>query len=290
MTFRVEVDGLFFPEGPRWYDDALWFSDIIGQRILRHEPGGDTTEVAVLAHDRPSGLGWLADGCLIAVAMESRRLLRLDGPGELVEHADLSGLARGMTNDMVVADDGTAFVTDGGFPSFEGGKRQVGQILRVDPDGAVSRAADDLEAPNGLVLTPDGRTLITAESHASRLTMFDVGVDGTLTGRRTFADLPPASPDRRAAPPDGICLDAEGAVWTTDLIGRRLLRVLEGGAVTDVVVLDELIPVACVLGGHDRRTLFVCASHAIDASILHQQAPTNQVLAMEVAVPGAGRP
>jgi sugar lactone lactonase YvrE len=285
---RVEIDGLHFPEGPRWHDGALWISDIIGRRVLRHEPGGGTTEVAAFT-DRPSGLGWLPNGQLLVVAMESRQLLRLGGTGDPVQHADLSDLARGMTNDMVVADDGTAFVSDGGFAGFEGGQRLVGQILRVGPDGDAHVAADDLQAPNGLILTPDHRQLIVAESHSSRLTVFDLGRDGSLSGRRTFAELPPASPERPVAPPDGICLDAEGAVWATDLVGRRLLRVRDGGEVAEAIVLEHLTPVACVLGGPERRTLFVCASTAVDSSILHTEA-VNQVLATEVEIPGAGRP
>jgi sugar lactone lactonase YvrE len=287
--FRTATDGLYFLEGPRWHDGAVWFSDMHGHRVVRHVPGGATDVVASVTHDEPSGLGWLADGRLLIVAMETQRLLRVEASGDLVEHADLSGLARGSINDMIVAADGTAYVGDMGMRIHEGGDRQAGQTLRVTPDGGVSVAADDLAAPNGHVLTPDGRTLIVAESAGMQLTAFDVAPDGTLSGRRTFAELRPESPDVPVAPPDGICLDAEGAVWVADPIGRRVFRVLEGGAVTDSHPFPDLVPVACVLGGADRRTLFVCAAIDWKRDVV-RQAPTGRLLATEVAVPGAGRP
>jgi sugar lactone lactonase YvrE len=287
---RTAVDDLYFAEGPRWHDGAVWFSDMHGHRVMRHTPGGATDAIVEITHDDPSGLGWLADGRLLVVAMETQRLLRVEPSGEVVEHADLSGLARGSINDMIVAADGTAYVGDMGMRIHqESTERQPGQTIRVTPEGEVSVGADDLAAPNGHILTEDGRTLIVAESAGSRLTAFDVAADGTLSGRRVFAELTPASDDVPVAPPDGICLDREGAVWVADPIGRRVFRVLEGGKVTDTHVIDGLVPVACVLGGPDRRTLFICA--AIDwKRDVTLRARTGRLLATEVAVPGAGAP
>jgi sugar lactone lactonase YvrE len=289
---RTLVDGLVFGEGPRWHDGALWFSDIHDRVVYRAAMDGTLDEVVRVPHDEPSGLGWLADGRMLIVAMDTQKLLRLEPDGRLSEHADLTPLARGSINDMIVAADGTAYVGDMGARIFdEGSTRVPGQTIRVTPDGDVSCAADDLASPNGHILTEDGRTLIVAESGAGRLTAFDVDVDagGTLTGRRAYAELHPAKDGVRFAPPDGICLDAEGAVWVADPMGARVFRVREGGEVTDSIAFDGVIPVACVLGGADRRTLLMCV--AID---WHREstmrARTGRIDACEVDVPGAGRP
>ena len=290
---RTVLDGLWFTEGPRWHDDALWFSDMHGHRVVRatfDATGGATAQtVAEVAHDEPSGLGWLPDGRLLVVAMETQRLLRVEPDGEIVEHADLSPLARGSINDMIVSRDGVAYVGDMGQRIHEGGERKAGQTIRVDPDGAVSCAADDLQSPNGHILTEDGRTLIVAESAGMQLTAFDVAADGTLSGRRTFAALVATKAGVPVAPPDGICLDAEGAVWVADPIGARVFRVRPGGEVTDSIDFDDVIPVACVLGGPDRRTLYMCVAADWKREVV-RQAPTSRIVAAKVAVSGAGRP
>jgi sugar lactone lactonase YvrE len=216
--------------------------------------------------------------------------LALERVEVLVEHADLSGIARGSINDMIVAVDGTAYVGDmGARLSVEGGERVPGQSIRVAPDGAVSCAADDLASPNGHILADDGRTLIIAESAASRLTAFDVHDDGTLANRRTYAELVPEKEGVSVAAPDGICLDAEGAVWVADPVGGRVFRVREGGEVTDSISFAGVIPVACVLGGPDRRTLFMCVAAHWKRDIV-TAARTGRIDACEVDVPGAGRP
>src|SRR5690606_14217044 len=231
---------------------------------------GKHDTVVEIAHDEPSGLGWLPDGRLLVVAMETQRLLRLEPDGSVVEHADLSGLARGSINDMIVAADGTAYVGDMGARIHDSGERRPGQTIRVDPDGTVSTAADNLESPNGHILTDDGRTLIVAESAASRLTAFTVDADGTLRDRRVYAELRPEKPGIPVAPPDGICLDAEGAVWVADPIGARVFRVREGGEVTDSIDFTDVIPVACVLGGPDRRTLLMCVARDWKRDVVRQ--------------------
>jgi len=287
---RTVADGFVFTEGPRWHEGALWFSDMHDRRVHRIVPPGPVEVIVEVADDDPSGLGWLPDGRLLIVAMEHGRLLRLETDGTLAEHADLSPLARGSINDMIVRADGTAYVGDMGARSFEAGAERVaGQTIRVAPDGTVSCAADDLQSPNGHILTDDDSMLIVAESAAGRLTAFDVEADGTLTNRRTFAELASEKEGVVFAPPDGICLDAERAVWVADPLGARVFRVLEGGAVTDTVRFDGVIPVACVLGGPDRRTLFMCVAADWRREVT-RRARTGRIDAVDVAVPGAGRP
>lgn len=289
-SFQVAVSGVHFAEGPRWQDGYLWFSDMMGHRVMRYRPGGAVDTVVPVPDDRPSGLGWLPDGRLLVVAMETRALLRREPSGELILHADLSGLCWGFANDMIVAADGTAYVGDSGLANFgTPGERRPGKLIRVRPDGSTDVVATDLVVPNGCILTDDDRTLIVAEAHAGHITAYDVDADGGLDGRRRFAHLGPA-PGQDRAHPDGICLDAEGAVWVADIRGRRLLRVRSGGEIADSVILTGFMPVACVLGGPDRRTLFVCATRHRDEGSPIGASPENVVLAAEVDVPGAGRP
>jgi sugar lactone lactonase YvrE len=293
-AIRTVLDELVFTEGPRWRDGRLWCSDMHDHRVISTTLDGDADTIVRVDDDEPSGLGWLPDGRMLVVAMETQRLLRLEPGGELVVHADLSSAARGSLNDMIVAADGTAYLGDMGVRIHElGAERRSGQTFRVAPDGTWETAADDLESPNGHILTDDGRTLIVAESGGGRLTAFAVQADGTLRDRRTFAELTPSREDVLFAPPDGICLDAEGAVWVADPLGARVFRVREGGEVTDAIefrdVVPDLIPVACVLGGPDRRTLLMCAAADWKREAV-VGTRTGRILATEVDVPGAGRP
>jgi sugar lactone lactonase YvrE len=285
---RTVIDELAFPEGPRWHDGALWFSDVRGHRVVRFEPDGKAETVTELGRDLPSGLGWLPDGRLLIVAMKTQRLLRLEPDGSLALHADLSTVAQGTVNDMIVADDGTAYVGDMGFRIWDpNATRAIGRTILVSPDGDVSCGAGELESPNGHILTPDERTLIIGESTAGRLTAFDRGADGTLHNRRVFAEITPTEGSARAVP-DGVCLDADGAVWVADPVGVRVIRVWEGGAVTQSIPFLGVTPVACVLGGAERRTLYVCVAAALqpDASQLR----SGRIDAIEVEVAGAGKP
>jgi sugar lactone lactonase YvrE len=263
-------------------------------RVISTALDGAADTVVRVDDDEPSGLGWLPDGRLLVVAMETQRLLRLEADGSLAIHADLSSAARGSLNDMIVAADGTAYVGDMGVRIHElGAERRAGQTFRVAPDGSWECAADDLQSPNGHILTDDGRTLIVAESGAGRLTSFAVRDDGTLADRRTFAELTPARDGVQFAPPDGICLDAEGAVWVADPLGARVFRVRDGGEITDTVdfttAVPGLIPVACVLGGPDRRTLLMCVAADWKRDAL-AGTRTSRIVATAVDVPGAGRP
>jgi len=289
-TVRTLLSDLVFTEGPRWHEGRLWCSDMHDHRVISSALDGEVHTVVRVDDDEPSGLGWLPDGRLLVVAMESQRLLRVEHGGEVVTHADLSSAARGSLNDMIVAADGTAYIGDMGVRIHElGAERRPGQTFRVAPDGQWECAADDLASPNGHILTDDGRTLIVAESGGGCLTAFTVAADGSLSERRTYAQLTPEKEGVVFAPPDGICLDAEGAVWVADPLGARVFRVREGGEVTDSIPFEGVIPVACVLGGADRRTLLMCvaADWKRDALVGRR---TGRIDACDVDVPGAGRP
>ena len=280
---RTVVEDLAFPEGPRWHEGKLWFSDMHARRVLRLDPGSGSPETVVEVPGRPSGLGWDSAGRLMVVSMRDRRLLRLDGD-ELVEVANLSALATWYCNDMVVDAAGRAYVGNFGFDIEvppEEMKPVPAVMARVDPDGSVAVAAEDLMFPNGTVITPDGRTMIVAESFAGLLTAFDIGPDGSLSGRRVWAAL-------EGVAPDGICLDREGAVWVADAFGARVLRVAEGGEVLSTVPAGQNT-YACMLGGEDRRTLFVCTAPSSDPEECERRMG-GRIEAVEVEVPGAGRP
>jgi sugar lactone lactonase YvrE len=278
-TPKAILDGLYFPEGPRWHDGKLWFSDMHGHRVMT--VGLDGTAAAVVdVPAAPSGLGWLPDGRLLIVSMEDRRLLRLD-PSGLTEVADLSRLATFHCNDMVVDAQGRAYVGNFGFDLHGGATPAPAPILLVLPSGEVRVAADELQFPNGTVITPDGRTLIIGESFAARLTAFDVAADGSLSNRRVWATL-------SSGVPDGICLDAEGAIWVASPISAEVLRVREGGEVTDRVAVEKQA-FACMLGGPERRHLFICTASSGDPKIA-RDLRDGRIEVVEVEVPGAGLP
>jgi sugar lactone lactonase YvrE len=276
----VLLDGLAFAEGPRWHDGKLFFSDMHDGKVLAVDLDGKVELVARVAAE-PSGLGWLPDGRLLVVSMQDRRLLRLD-PDGLHEVADLSRLATCHCNDMVVDAQGRAYVGNFGFDlHLEKPEFRKAEIVLVEPDGRARVAADELSFPNGTVITPDGRTLIVGESFAARLTAFDVAADGSLSDRRLWAKL-------ENAVPDGICLDAEGAIWVASPVSAEVLRVHEGGRVS------ERIPVAtqafaCMLGGPDRRTLFVCTAEESHPERSRAKR-TSRIEMVRVDVPGAGLP
>ena len=273
------VDGLAFPEGPRWHDARLWFSDMHFHRVVAVDMKGDV-ETIVEVPQRPSGLGWLPDGRLLVVSMTDRKLLRLD-PGGLVEHADLSSLASFHCNDMVVDAEGRAYVGNFGFDLDSQADFKTAELVLATPDGEIRVVADGLGFPNGTVISPDGGTLIVGESFSARLTAFDVASDGGLSGRREWAATP-------GAVPDGICLDAEGAIWVASPTSAEVLRVHEGGEVTRRIPVSTQ-PFACMLGGPERRTLFVCTAASSSPEETRAQA-SGRIEFTEVEVPGAGLP
>jgi sugar lactone lactonase YvrE len=270
------LDGLSFPEAPRWHQGRLWFSDFHAHQVVAVDLEGHR-EAVVEVPGQPSGLGWLPDGRLLVVSMLDRRLLRLDAGG-LVEVADLTPYTAYHCNDMVVDDGGRAYIGNFGFNSEAGQPPAPATLCRVDPDGTVTVVDEDLLFPNGSVITADGSTLIVAESWSHRLTAWDHGPDGSLTGRRLWADLDPDVPD-------GICGDGEGAVWFADPIRKQVVRVHEGGRVSERISTHPRRSVACMLGGDDRRTLFVCTSERVEGGD-----HVGRIEYTEVAVGGAGLP
>ena len=251
MTAMVEgltplATGFCFGEGPRWFEGLLWFSDMLGEAVHTVTMGGSLTTLALPGH-APSGLGFRPDGSLLIASSERRQLLRYDG--ENVDTVlDLSAVAPADLGDMVIDDLGRAYI---GSQAFHGGV-----IVRVDPDNTVSVVAEELDFPTGMVITPDHRTLIVAESIGRRLTAFSIGADGALSDRRVFAD-------GLDGPPDGICLDAEGGVWTAMTLAHQFERI-EGsggkGQVTHRIDIGDRVAIACMLGGSANRTLFMLTS------------------------------
>lgn len=272
------VTGLVMGEAPRWHDGRLWFSDFGAREVLAVDLAGEREVVArVLA----LGLGFLPDGRLLIAATAEGRLLRREPGGALATHADMSALSGKPWNDLVVDGRGNAYVNNIGF-DFPEGEFVLGTIALVSADGAVSQVADGLAFPNGMAVTPDNATLIVAESYGNRLTAFDIAADGGLSNRRVWADLGDGAPD-------GICLDADGAVWYGDVPNKRCVRVREGGDVVRMVDLDRGC-FACMLGGEEGRTLFMMAAAWGDIETGAAGSPTGQVLTVEVATPGVGWP
>jgi len=306
------AEGLFLPECPRWHAGALWLCDMWGHLVLRFGESGARTLVHRFPDDEdPGGLGWLPTGELLVVGMDGRRVYRFDAaqathaphatgathaahrpegaprPAPAL-HADLRAFAAWQCNDMIVRRDGTAWVSHFGYDLFGGTTGFLpASLIRVLPDGRADVVAGDLMAPNGMALPEDERTLFLSECGRSQILAFDVGDDGALANRRVHAELPRA-PGQAYAPPDGICLDAAGAVWAAEPIGKRVLRIDRTGRVTDEIPF-EIAPLAVALGGADRRTLYVCASGEHDKPN-RGAVPTGRVDAIRVEVPGAGRP
>jgi sugar lactone lactonase YvrE len=272
MKLTPLANGFCFGEGPRWFEGLLWFSDMLGEAVHTVTLGGSLTTLPLPGH-APSGLGFRPDGSLLIASTESRTVLRYDGEA-VVTLADLGGIVPADLGDMVVDDAGRAYV---GSQAREGGV-----IVRIDPDGAVAVVATDLDFPNGMVITPDGTTLIVAESTGRRLTSFTVGPTGELTDRTIFAD-------GLGGPPDGIAMDAEGGVWTSMTLAHAFERVTPGGKVTDRIDMGDRTAIACMLGGPERRTLFLLSStDAYPQKLVGTR--LSRLDAVTVAVPGAGLP
>lgn len=286
---NVLVTGLHFGEGPRWRDGRLWFSDFYDHAVKSVSLAGDV-RVELQIDDHPSGLGWLPDGRLLVVSMNRRLLLRVDADAVRV-HAELGSVAAHRANDMVVDAQGRAYAGNFGFALDDELKRRgvesvladhpTAQLARVDADGSVHMAAAELHFPNGTVLTPDGRTLIVAETLAMRLTAFDVAADGSLSNRRVWAPV-----GMRA--PDGICLDANGHVWIANAIAPECVLVAPGGEIVATVTTDQPC-FACMLGGDDGRTLFMLTAPSSMAEIA-SASRQGRILTALVDTPHAGRP
>ncbi|TCP41627.1 sugar lactone lactonase YvrE [Tamaricihabitans halophyticus] len=292
---RTAIDGMSYLEGPRWHEQRIWFADFYTHRVYSAAEDGGELRVEAEVAAQPSGLGWLPDNRLLIVSMRDARLLRREPDGSLHTHADLSTYVNGHPNDLVVDAQGRAFVGEFGFDLMAGQPLQTAALLRVDPDGTVTTVADDLWFPNGSVITDDG-VLLVCETFANRVTAFDIAGDGSLVNRRVwakFGELPTNKDFEQllgqvVVAADGCCLDAEGALWIADAVGGRVLRVHEGGQISTEIPVDGGV-FACMLGGSDGRTLFLCA-----APDFHEQARKNaregKLLTTRVEVPHGGRP
>jgi sugar lactone lactonase YvrE len=274
------LTGFVFGESPRWHDGRLWFADWGTQQVVAVDLDGKR-EDALGVPAFPFCFDRLPDGRLLIVSGRDGRLLRREPDGSLVTHADLSGLADPPWNDIVVDGRGNAYVNSIGF-EFPGGDFRPGAVVLVTPDGAARQVADAVAFPNGMAVTPDNSTLIVAESFGNRLTAFDIAGDGGLTNRRVWADLGQGSPD-------GICLDADNAVWYADVANKRCVRVREGSEVLQTIELDQGC-FACALGGPDRRTLFLVTEEWTDPAAMLSGPPTGQLLTVAAPAPGVSWP
>jgi sugar lactone lactonase YvrE len=277
--FKTLLRGLIFPEGPRWHDGKLWFSDMHAHQVRTVDLDGRAQDM-VEVPTWPSGLGWLPDGRLLIVSMTDRKVLRFEN-GQLKTHADISHLASFHCNDMVVDGKGRAYVGNFGYDLLSNAPQKPAELVLVNPDGSARVIAEGLDFPNGTVITADGKKLIVGESMGHRLTSFTIQPDGSLTDRRIFAEL-------GEGVPDGIALDVENAVWVASPLNKELIRVKEGGAVTDRIRCDSM-PIACALGGPARKTLFVLFSDSIHPEECHEKR-SARIDTMDVAVAGAGWP
>lgn len=289
------VTGMSYLECPRWHGQRIWFSDFYTYRVYSAAADGSDVRVEAEVPQQPSGLGWLPDGRLLIVSMRDARLLRREADGTLACHADLSAYVSGYPNDMVVDSQGRAFVGEFGFDLMGGANFKSANLLRVDPDGTVTTVADDMWFPNGSVITEDG-TLLVDETFGNRVTAFDIADDGTLTNRRTwakFGELPTDMELEKMFPqvvvaPDGCCLDADSALWVADAVGSRVIRVRQGGEITEEIRAGTGV-FACMLGGADGRTLFMCAAPDF-AEEARKRAREGSLVTARVDAPRAGRP
>jgi len=274
------VGGVDFGEGPRWREGRLWYSDFYQAAIYAVTVDGQREAVHSDFADRPSGLGWMPDGTLLVVSMTDRQVLREENGG-FVTHADLSGLATGHCNDMVVDAKGNAYVGNFGFDLENDAEPKPAALVLVRPDGSTEVAAEGLNFPNGAVITPDGSTLIVGETFGQGYEAWTIEADATLTNRRRWADI-------KGTAPDGCTLDSEGGIWFSDAQRPQLVRVLEGGEVTHRVPTPAPT-YACTLGGDDGRTLYVLTSPGAHPDEVAGKAE-GAIYQMRVDHPHAGRP
>jgi sugar lactone lactonase YvrE len=284
MRLQTLMTGIAFGESPRWHDDRLWFADWGAQQVVAVDLEGRSEVIArVRFPSFPMCIDWLPDGRLLIVSARDGLLLRREHDGSVVTHADLSALAeKGHPwNEIVVDGRGNAYINNAGF-EFPGGEFAPGTIALLTHDGRARQVADGIAFPNGMAVTPDNSTLIVAESYGKKLTAFDIAADGSLANQRVWADL-----DRGV--PDGICMDAEGAVWYADVPNRRCVRVREGGEVLETIELDRGC-FACMLGGSDMSTLFLVATEWRGTEHMADGTRTGQLLTVPAPAPGAGWP
>jgi len=278
---QILLTGLVIGESPRWHEDRLWFSNWGTQEIVAVDLEGNSEVMVRVPTNIPFSIDWLPDGRLLVTAGPEGRLLRQEPDGSLVDHVDMSGLGFAGLNEIVVDGRGNIYV-NGGCDFNAGEGKAPGGIALVTPDGSVRQVADEIAFPNGMIVTPDNSTLIISESFAGRLTAFDIAADGRLSNRRVWAD---------AVGPDGICIDAEDAIWTgVGQMGEQLVgRVREGGEVLERIKLDRDC-FACMLGGEDGKTLFMVAAEWRGLEHMFDEPHTGQVVTARAPAPSAGWP
>jgi sugar lactone lactonase YvrE len=294
---RTLLEGGSFFESPRWHEGRWWLSDFYRQRVITVDASGQESEILTVA-GRPSGLGWMPDGTLLVVSMLDHLLLRWTAAEGTSVHADVSEYCGGPLNDLVVDRHGRAYAGNFGFDLDAGADPRPAALSRVDPDGAITVAAEDLLFPNGSVITPDGRTLIVGETAGNRYTAFTIEPDGALTDRRVWAQLaePPEfttlaeTVTQMRFGPDGCGLDADGCLWSADEVTARCLRIAPGGEIVEEIAMPAgLDCFACMLGGEDGRTLLICAAPDFD-HVARAAKHESVLLTTTVDVPHAGLP
>ena len=279
---QILMTGINFGESPRWHDGRLWFSDWVAQEILTVDPKGRSEVVnRVPFPSIPMCIDFLPDGRLLVISSHEKLLLRRETDGSLVTHTDLRDFSKFGFNEIVVDGRGNIYINGGGFNLMAGEKFAPGIIALITSDGATRQVADGIAFPNGMAVTPDNSTLIVAESYGKKLTAFDIESDGSLSNRRVWADLIDGVPD-------GICLDAENAIWYADVPNKRCVRVREGGEVLQTIHLDRGC-FSCALGGADMRTLFMVATEWRGPQHMTEKLRTSRILTTEARVPGIPR-
>jgi sugar lactone lactonase YvrE len=276
---KTLMTGIAFGESPRWHDGRLWFSDWVAQEVIAVDLDGKS-EVITRVDALPFSIDWLPDGPMLVTS--GPKILRLDPGGSLVTHAELSELSEHGWNEIVVDSRGNAYVNGAGFDLMAGAEFAPGIVALLAPDGSARQVADGIAFPNGMAVTPDGSTLIVADSYGKELTAFEIAADGGLSNRHVWADLGDGVPD-------GIFIDADGAVWYGDVPNRRCVRVAEGGEVLERIDLDRGC-FACMLGGPDGRTLFMMAQVWNGPEGMGHEPRTGQVLTFDAPAPHAGFP
>lgn len=275
------VTGIRFPEGNRWHDGRLWYSDMHTGEVFSIEPAADAVpRLEATVDGQSSGLGWLRDGRLVVSAMESRTVVAVGTDGTRSVFADLSGVESSLLNDLVVDEStGRTYIGAFGYDLYGGEELRPGPLYVIEPDGSSRLAADGLVFPNSANVLPGTRTLVVSETWGHRLTAFDIEADGSLTGRREWAALPDG------VTPDGSTVDRDGAIWVCSVDTGEFLRVVEGGEVTDRIDAPGRCAIDCALGGEDGRTLYLATADSYDPAVT-ERTRAGRISAVRVAVPG----
>lgn len=279
MSLTLFANQLHFAEGPRWHDGSLWCADMHGKRVLRFDHMGGATKI-IDVPQHPSGIGWLPDGRMLVVSMDDQQILVFDGDVVRI-WADCSHLTSSLCNDMVVDHLGRAYVGNFGFDLHTGQSPTPTNLILIDEGGSPREVANGLRFPNGMVITPDQKTLIVAESFGAQLTAFSIEEDGSLSNQRIWAKIPGSSPD-------GICLDSDSGIWVASPATGTCFRVKEGGQITDELKPTDA-PYACMLGGPEGRTLYILTAPSAVPSVCAEK-PRGSIVSIDVSFKGAGLP